>query len=178
MGLLETYSVSQWQTPIVWETVVVALTVIIYVLTLRKQSIEHTRWWICVSCKPTGSLDVPEIWSFFLLSKKLLLKIITIVCFVYDYHSVTHTLLPSWVSRILCIRKQRTHNRLDAAFILYRTQSWNGPLQSLNIDADAAVGIAYHISAFVKILQTQTNQPSVAWLSISMVYTLQGETWW
>lgn len=66
--------------------------------------------------------------------------------------------------------------RLDAAFILYRTQSWNGPLQSLNIDADAAVGIAYHISAFVKILQTQTNQPSVAWLSISMVYTLQGET--
>ena len=59
--------------------------------------------------------------------------------------------------------------------LVCRSNFWNGPLQRLDIDVNNAAGDTYHMSAFVKILQTQASQTSTSWLSITIAYTLQGQ---
>ena len=59
-------------------------------------------------------------------------------------------------------------------FNFYRTKKWNGPKQQLNLDVNAAVGVAYHISGFAKIVQSNPPIQQGQKITLTVFYLLQG----
>lgn len=59
--------------------------------------------------------------------------------------------------------------------LFFRNRKWNGPKQVLLFDANSVIGIEHHVSGFVKILQSVSNQGPQR-VTITVEYTLQGKS--